>query len=71
MVVEPLRRQHLCQLALAPAALLQLGALVLEPYLDLVLIQPKGLCQVLPPLLRKVAIFLKLALQPVKKAIMR
>ena len=64
MVVESLRRQHLRQLPLLPAALLQLGTLVLEPDLDLVLVQPQRLGQVAPALLRQVAILLELALQP-------
>ena len=64
MVVESLGRQHLGQLAPLPAALLDLGPLVLEPNLDLVLVQPKLVGQVLPPLLGEVAVLLKLPLQP-------
>ena len=63
VVVESLGRKHLSQLAPLPTALLDLGALVLEPYLDLVLVQPQFIGQVLPPLLGEVAVLLKLPLQ--------
>ena len=39
MIVQALRAQHLRQLPLVPRGLLQLGPLVLEPDLDLVLVQ--------------------------------
>ena len=39
VVVEPLGAQHLGQLALVAARLLQLGPLILEPDLDLVFVQ--------------------------------
>ncbi len=64
VVVQPLRCQHLRQLPLLPTALLQLGPLVLEPDLDLVLVQPERLGQVSPPLLRQVPVLLELALEP-------
>ena len=41
MVVESLGLQHLGQIALVPRGLLQLGPLVLEPDLDLVLVKPQ------------------------------
>ena len=41
MVVQPLGSQHLRQLSLVTRGLLQLGPLVLEPDLDLVLIEPE------------------------------
>ncbi len=63
MVVQALSRQHLRQLTLLPAALLQLGPLVLEPDLDLVLVQPQRIGKVAPPLLRQVAVLLKLPLE--------
>ena len=64
MVVQPLGRQHLRQLALVPGRLLDLGPLVLEPDLDLALVQPQLLREVLAPLLRQVAVVLKLLPQP-------
>ena len=64
VIVKALRRQHLGQLALAARRLFDLGPLVLEPDLDLVLVQPQLLREVLPPLLVEVAVLLKLPLQP-------
>ncbi len=63
MVVQPLRGQHLGQVALLAAALLQLGPLVLEPDLDLGLVQPEVVGQVTSPLLSQVAVLLKLSAQ--------
>lgn len=64
MVVEPLRSQHLCKLALLPRALLDLGALVLKPDLDLVVIEPQLVGQILPPLLGEIPVIVKLPLEP-------
>ena len=66
VIVKALRRQHLGQLALAARRLFDLGPLVLEPDLDLILVQPELLREVLPPLLVEVAVLLKLPLQPAK-----
>jgi hypothetical protein len=63
VVVQPLGHQHLGQLALLPAALLDLGALVLEPDLDLVLVEVQLRGQVLPPLLVEVPVRLELPLE--------
>ena len=62
MVVESLSHQHLGQLALLASALLDLGAFVLEPDLDLILIQVQFFSQVLPPFFSKVTIVLELPL---------
>ena len=63
MVVESLGREHCGQLPPLPRALFELGTLVLEPYLDLVLVQPQFIGQVLSPLLGEVAVLVKLFLQ--------
>ena len=41
MIIQALCAQHLRQLPLVPRGLLQLGPLVLEPDLDLVLVEPQ------------------------------
>ena len=64
VVVEPLRLKHLGQVALVARRLLQLGPLVLEPDLDLRLVQPQLVGQVLPPVLVEVAVVLKLLPEP-------
>ena len=64
VVVETLCRQHLRQLALAARRLFDLGPLVLEPDLDLRLVQPQLVGQVLPPVLVEVAVVLKLLPEP-------
>ena len=64
VVVEPLRLEHLGQVALVARRLLQLGPLVLEPDLDLRLVQPQLVGQVLPPVLVEVAVVLKLLPEP-------
>ena len=62
MVVESLSHQHLGQLPLLACALLDLGSLVLEPDLDLVLVEVKLEGQVLPPFFGEVPVVLELAL---------
>ena len=64
MVVEPLRLEHLGQVALVARRLLQLGPLVLEPDLDLRLVQPQLVGQALPPVLVEVAVVLELLPEP-------
>ncbi len=66
MVVQTLGGQHLRQLALLSRALFDFRPLVLEPDLDLVLIQPQLDGEVAPSLLCQVAVVLKLFLQPPK-----
>ena len=56
VVVETLGVQHLGQLALLPGRLLQLGSLVLEPDLQLVLAEAELRAEVLPPLLGEVSV---------------
>ncbi len=64
MVVQPLRRQHLGQVALLPRGLLQLGPLVLEPDLNLRLVEPQVGGQRLPALLVEVAVLFELPPEP-------
>ena len=66
MVVEALGLQHLGQLTLLPRALLQLGALVLEPDLYLIVIEPQLGRQGPPPLLRQVSVGVELVLESVE-----
>jgi len=63
VIVETLGIQHLGQLALVPRALLQLGSLVLEPDLDLILIEPQFSAEMLPPLLCEISVGLELVSQ--------
>ena len=60
MVVKALSRQHLGQVAFAPGGLFQLGALVLEPDLDLRLVQTQVVGQLLSSVLVQVPVVLKL-----------
>lgn len=66
MVVQALRHQVLGQRVRLPGGLLDLGPFVLEPDLDLGLVQTQILGQVLPPLLRQVPVVLELGLQPLQ-----
>ena len=66
MIVESLRLQHLGQFPLLPRTLLQLGSLVLEPDLQLVLIQSKLRTQVPPPLFSQILVGKKLLLKSLK-----
>ena len=66
MIVESLSIQHLGQFPLLPRTLLQLGSLVLEPDLDLILVQPQLSAQVSPPLLGQVSVCLELLSQLVE-----
>jgi len=63
VVVETLRHQMLGQAASGPCALLDLCPLVLEPDLDLGLVEAQLAGQVLPPLLRQVLVVLELLLE--------
>ena len=63
MIVQALGSQHLGQLSSLPRTLLDLGPLVLEPNLDLILVQTKLVGQVFSPLLRQISVLLKLFLQ--------
>lgn len=63
MVVQSLRHQLQRQPVLEAAGLFDLGPLVLEPDLDLGLVQVELLGQRLAPLLRDVAVHLELRLQ--------
>ena len=64
MVVQPLRLEHLGQVSLVPRRLLQLGPLVLEPDLDLRLIEAQFIGQVLSPVLIEVAVIIELLPEP-------
>ena len=59
MVVEPLGLQHLGKVALVPRGLLELGPLVLEPDLDLVLVEAQLPGEESAPLLGQVTISLQ------------
>lgn len=63
MVVQSLRHEVQRQAVLDACGLLDLGALVLEPDLDLRLIEAELLGQGLPPLLRDIAVRLELRLE--------
>lgn len=63
MVVETLGHKMCRQVTFLSARLLDLGPLILEPNLDLRLVQAQVLRQVLPPLLRQVLVVLELLLQ--------
>ena len=63
MIVESLRRQHFGQVAFVSGRLLQLGPLVLEPDLDLSLVQSQLGGQGPPPFLGQVAVVVKLLSQ--------
>lgn len=66
MVVQSLRHQLQRQPVLEAAGLFDLGPLVLEPDLDLGLVEVELLGQGLPPLLRDVAVHLELGLEPLQ-----
>lgn len=63
MIVESLRHQLQCQRILGATGLFQLGPLVLEPDLDLRLIQAQFAAQLLATLLGQVAILVELVLE--------
>jgi len=64
VVVEALSSQHLGQVSLASGSLLQLGAFVLEPDLDLSLVQAQLIGKVLSSIFIQVTVVLKLFPQP-------
>ena len=64
MVVQSLGHELQRQRILLTGGLLDLGALVLEPDLDLVLVQVQLAGQILAPLLRQVAVLGELGLEP-------
>ena len=66
MVVQALLLQQPGQVPLRPVVLLDLSSLVLEPDLDLIVVQPELLCQRPPSLLRQVSVGVELVLQPVE-----
>lgn len=66
MVVEALCHEPGGQWRLLTGGLLDLGPLVLEPDLDLGLVEPQPLRQVLSPLLREVAVLLEFSPQVVQ-----
>lgn len=63
MIVESLRHQLQCQRILCATGLFQLGPLVLEPDLDLRLIQAQFAAELLATLLGQVAILVELVLR--------
>lgn len=63
MIVESLRHQLQCQRILGATGLFQLGPLVLEPDLDLRLIQAQFATELLATLLGQVAILVELVLR--------
>lgn len=66
MVVQTLCHEVQCQRVLDARGLLDLGPLVLEPDLDLRLVEAELGCQTLPPLFRQVTVRLELGLQPLQ-----
>ena len=66
MIVDALLSKSCCQGSLLLAVLLDLGSLVLEPDLQLVLIQSKLRTQVPPPLLGQILVGKKLLLKSLK-----
>ena len=64
MIVDPLLGEGHCQGSLLVAILLDLGSLVLEPDLELRLLQAELRAEVLPPLLGQVLVGKELPLQP-------
>lgn len=62
MIVESLRHQLQCQRILGATGLFQLGPLVLEPDLDLRLVQTQFAAELLATLLGQVAILVELVL---------
>ena len=66
MVVQTLLLQESGQVAFVPVGLFQLCSLVLEPDLDLIVIQPQLLGQSPPSLLSQISVGVELVLQPVE-----
>lgn len=66
VVVQALRHEVHGQRVLVARGLLDLGTLVLEPNLDLRLIEAELLRQALAPLLRQVPVGLELSLEPLQ-----
>ena len=64
MVVQTLLLQEPGQVAFVAVGLFQLGSLVLEPDLDLIVIQPQLLGQSPPSLLSQISVGVELVLQP-------
>ena len=64
MVVQSLSHQHLGKITLLTRVLLDLGPLVLEPNLDLVLIQPQFLREVSSAFFGQVPVLFKLPFEP-------
>ena len=63
MIVQTLGIEHLGQFSLVPRRLLQFCSLVLEPDLDLILIEPEFPTEVFPPLLCQISVGLELVSQ--------
>ena len=66
MVVQTLLLQESGQVPFVPVGLFQLGSLVLEPDLDLVVIQAELPGQGSPSLLSQISVGVELVLQPVE-----
>ena len=66
VIVQSLSLQHLGQLSLLSSRLLQLGSLVLEPDLELVLTEPQLSTEILPSLLGQVSVGSELLPQPLQ-----
>ena len=66
MIVKSLSLQHFSQLPLLSCRLLQLGSLVLEPDLELVLTEPQLSTEILPSLLGQVSVGGELLPQPLQ-----
>ena len=63
MIVQTLGIEHLSQFSLVPHGFFQFCSLVLEPDLDLILVQLELVGQVLAPLLVQVAVLAKFAFE--------
>jgi len=66
VIVQSLSLQHLGQLSLLSSRLLQLGSLVLEPDLELVLTESELSTEILPPLLCQVSVGCELMSKPLE-----
>ena len=66
VVVQTLLLQEPGQVAFVPVGLFQLGSLVLEPDLDLIVIQAELLSQGPPSFLSQISVGVELVLQPVE-----
>lgn len=66
VVVQALRHEVHRQSVLVACGLLNFGPLILEPDLDLRLVETELLCQALAPLLSQVPVGLKLCLEPLQ-----